>query len=169
MSFYVFFPTQNVPLPHPYLVIVFYLSLETGTQAYLFKMAARSTSLSSLPIIALAKIFSFLDREDVIRCCQVCSRFNQVASSPPMWKRWCKEVWLVEECPTDKTWKGLFFEWKASWGRYESCYASIKRAWIIIEEFTRVHCPGIHASLNDGLSEKEIDKTEQKKLNGKST
>lgn len=129
-------------------------------------MAAGSSSLSSLPIIALAKIFSFLDREDVIRCCQVCSRFNQVASSPPMWKRWCKEVWLVEECPTDKTWKGLFFEWRASWGRYESCYASIKRAWIIIEEFTRVHCPGIHASLNDGLSEKEIDKTEQKKLNG---
>lgn len=128
-------------------------------------MAAKC-SVSSLPVIPLANIFSFLDKEDVARCSQVCSRFNQVASSLPAWKTWCNEIWLVEECPQGKTWKQLFSEWKTNWGRYESCYASIKRAWIIIEEFTKLHCPGIYDSINGGLTEEEIDMTELRKLNG---
>lgn len=122
--------------------------------------------LSSLPVIPLTNIFSFLDKEDVARCSRVCSRFNQITSSLPSWKTWCKEIWLVEECPPGKTWKQLFSEWETKWGRYESCYNSIKRAWTIIEEFTKFHCPGIYASLNDGLTEEEIDRTELKKLNG---
>lgn len=130
-------------------------------------MAAKCTCLSSLPIIPLVNIFSFLDREDLVRCCQVCSRFNQVAYGLPVWKTWCKEVWLVEECPPGKNWKQLFSEWKASWGRYESCYASIKRAWNIIEEFTKLHCRQIYDSLNEGLTEEEINETESKKLIGK--
>ena len=128
-------------------------------------MAAKC-SVSSLPVIPLANIFSFLNKEDVARCSQVCSRFNQVASSLPAWKTWCNEIWLVEECPQGKTWKQLFSEWKTNWGRYESCYASIKRAWIIIEEFTKLHCPGIYDSINGGLTEEEIDMTELRKLNG---
>lgn len=131
-------------------------------------MAAKCTYLSSLPVIPLVNIFSFLDREDLARCSQVCCRFNQVACGLPSWKTWCKEVWLVDEneCPPGKNWKQLYSEWKASWGRYESCYASIKRAWNIIEEFTKLHCPSIHASLSEGLTEEEINKTESKKLNG---
>ena len=130
-------------------------------------MAAKCSFVSSLPVIPLVNIFSFLDKEDVARCSQVCSRFNQVASNLPAWKTWCREIWLVEECPPGKTWKQLFSEWQSNWGRYESCYASIKQAWNVIEEFTKAQCPGIYASLNEGLSEEEIDSTEVNKLNGK--
>ena len=128
-------------------------------------MAAKC-DLSSLPVIPLANIFSFLDEKDLARCSQVCPRFNQVASGLPAWKRWCKEVWLLEECPQGRTWKQLFSEWKTNWGRYESCFASIKQAWNIIEEFTKLHCPEIFTSLNDGLTEEEIDATELRRLNG---
>lgn len=131
------------------------------------EMASKHTCMSSLPVIPLVNIFSFLDREDLARCCQVCSRFNQVAYGLPAWKTWCKEVWLVEECPPGKNWKQLFFEWKANWGRYESCYAAIKRAWNAIEEFTKLHCPQIYDSLNEGSTEEEINETESKKLIGK--
>lgn len=75
-------------------------------------------------------------------------------------------VWLLEECPQGRSWKQLFAEWKTNWGRYESCFASIKRAWNIIEEFTKLHCPEIFTSLNDGLTEEEIDATELGRLNG---
>ena len=129
-------------------------------------MAANRSYLSSLPVIPLANILSFLNREDLFRCCQVCSRFNQVACNLPVWKIWSRDVWLVEECPPGKTWKQLFMEWKAKWGRYESCYASIKKAWNIIEDFTKLHCPSIYASLNDGLTEEEISETEANKFNG---
>lgn len=128
-------------------------------------MAAKC-DLSSLPVIPLANIFSFLDKKDLARCSQVCLRFNQVASGLPAWKRWCKEVWLLEECPQGRSWKQLFAEWKTNWGRYESCFASIKRAWNIIEEFTKLHWPEIFTSLNDGLTEEEIDATELGRLNG---
>lgn len=65
--------------------------------------------------------------------------------------------------------KQLFSEWKANWGRYESCYASIKRAWSTIEEFLKLHCPQIYSSLNEGLTEEEINETESGKLSGKLT
>lgn len=129
-------------------------------------MAAKCTYFSSLPVIPLVNIFSFLDREDLARCCQVCSRFNQVVYGLPAWKTWCKEVWLIEECPPGKNWKQLYSEWKANWARYESCYASIKRAWNIIEDFTKLYCPSIYESLNAGLTEEEINKAELKELNG---
>lgn len=129
-------------------------------------MAEEGSYLSSLPVIPLFKIFSFLDKQDVAKCSQVCSRFNQVASTLPSWKKWCEDIWLVEECPPCITWKQLFSQWQMKWGRYQSCYATIKRAWTVIEEFTRLHCPAIYASLNDGLSEEELNETEVNKLNG---
>lgn len=129
-------------------------------------MAAKCSYLASLPAIPLVNVLSFLDRKDLFSCSQVCSRFNQVVSDLPVWKSWCNEVWLVGECPPGITWKQLFVEWKAKWGRYESCYATIRKAWNIIEDFTKLHCPNIYASLNDGLSEEEIRETEANKLNG---
>lgn len=129
-------------------------------------MAASCSHFPSLPSIPLVNILSFLDWKDLLSCSQVCSRFNQVVSSHPVWKSLCKEVWLVEECPPERTWKQLFVEWTVKWGRYESCYASIRKAWNIIEDFTKCHCPSIYASLNDGLSEEEIREIEANKLNG---
>ncbi|XP_068686569.1 F-box only protein 3-like [Montipora foliosa] len=130
------------------------------------KMAESCNYLQSLPVVPLSKIFSFLGKEDVAKCSQVCSRFSQVASSLPSWKKWCEDIWLVDECPPGTTWKQLFSQWQTEWGRYESCYASIKRAWAVIEEFIRLHCPAIHASLNEGLTEEELAETEVNKLNG---
>ena len=130
-------------------------------------MADASSSLSTLPVIPLVNIFSFLGTKDLARCCKVSSRFNYVACGLPSWKRWCNVVWLREECCPGKTWKQLYAECHNNWGKYESCYAAIKKAWNNIEEFTKVHCPEIFASLNDGLSEEEINEVELAKLNGK--
>lgn len=141
------------------------VSLETNL---FHKMATRNVDpdFSKLPEIPLVNILSCLNLEDLSMCCLVCSRFNQVANGLSLWKKWCREVWVVYECPEGKSWKRLYFERDKDWGRYKSCYADIRKAWNIIEDFTREKCPEIYASLKPGIAEDELRRAEERKLEG---
>lgn len=131
-------------------------------------MAVHSTiSLTQLPAVPLAAIFSFLEKNDLSRCCLVCRRFNTIASGISLWKTWCSDVWCEEICPPGKTWKEHYYDLYCVWGRYEDSYAKIRRAWNAIEQFTKEFCPDIYTSLKSGVTEEELDETEKQKLNGK--
>ena len=123
-------------------------------------------AITQLPEVPLALIFSKLSFDDALTCKLVCKRFKDVISRIPAWRKWCYEAWLLTECPADLTWHELFLEANGEWGRYRSCYARIRRAWNIIEDFTRVHCPEIYGSLREGASEDYIRQIEDTKLAG---
>ena len=139
------------------------------------KMAARlsdgysggTINLSQLPAVPLANIFSFLEKDDLSRCCLVCRKFNTIASGSKSWKTWCCDVWCETICPPGKSWKEYYYELYREWGRYEDCYADIRRAWNAIENFTKEFCPDIFASLKSGVTEDELDEVEKHSLKNK--
>ena len=123
-------------------------------------------NLAYLPAVPLANIFSFLEKNDLSRCCLVCSRFNTIASSISSWKSWCSDVWCETECPPGMTWKEHYTGLYRVWGRYQNCYADIRRAWNAIEKFTKEFSPQIFSSLNCGVTEEELAGIEEHNLNG---
>jgi F-box protein 3 len=72
----------------------------------------------------------------------------------------------VSELLPSTTWKQIYILEHEKWGKYGSCYTAIRRAWNQIEEFTKVHCPEIYASLNAGLSEEELERITKRHLEG---
>ena len=124
--------------------------------------------LSTLPDIPLANIFSYLNPKDLSRCCCVNRQFNEIGSSLLSWKKWCKNVWLLDttESLPNREWRDAYAEESKKWGKYGDCYTAIRRAWNQIEEFTEKHCPQIYGSLNPGLNEEEIERICHRHLKG---
>lgn len=126
-------------------------------------------SLSTIPDIPIANILSYLNPKDLSQCCRLNRRFNEIGSTVLSWKKWCKNVWLldVSEPLPNRTWRKVYVDEYKKWGKYGDCYTTIRKAWNQIEDFTREHCPQIYSSLNPGLSEEEINRICDRHLRGK--
>uniref|UniRef100_F6TA80 F-box only protein 3 n=1 Tax=Ornithorhynchus anatinus TaxID=9258 RepID=F6TA80_ORNAN len=120
-------------------------------------------SLGLLPTDPLLLIFSFLDYRDLISCCYVSRRLNQLSSHDPLWRRHCKKYWLLSEA--DKTqknqsWKSLFIDTYSDLGRYIQHYAALKKAWDDLERYLAQRCPRMILSLKDSVQEEDLDAVE---------
>ncbi|XP_044871754.1 F-box only protein 3 isoform X2 [Mauremys mutica] len=77
-------------------------------------------SLELLPTDPLLLILSFLDYRDLLSCCYVSRRLNQLSSHDPLWKRHCKKYWLLSEAEKTRrkqSWKAIFISIYSDLGR----------------------------------------------------
>ncbi|XP_048191400.1 F-box only protein 3-like [Perognathus longimembris pacificus] len=120
-------------------------------------------SLESLPADPLLIIFSLLDYGDLVNCCLVNRRFNQIASYDLLWRKYCTKYWLIteeEKVRKNECWKSLFIDFYSDVGRYIEHYAAIKKAWDDLKKYLWARCPLIVLSLKDGLREEDLDAIE---------
>uniref|UniRef100_A0A674IT73 F-box only protein 3 n=1 Tax=Terrapene triunguis TaxID=2587831 RepID=A0A674IT73_9SAUR len=118
-------------------------------------------SLELLPTDPLLLILSFLDYRDLLSCCYVSRRFNQLSSHDPLWKRHCKKYWLLSEAEKTQrkqSWKAIFISIYSDLGRYIQYYATLKKAWDDIERYLGQRCPRMIGSLK-GIEE-DLDAVE---------
>jgi hypothetical protein len=121
-----------------------------------------------LPLELLVEIFSHLGtRQDLILCSKVSKAFYAAAICPSLWKPLCYKIWRISE-NQGENWKKCYAEMYMNWGRYEGCYANIRKAWDVIEKYTEERCPMLLHGLNDGATEEELNKAELDNLHGKS-
>ncbi|NXC19660.1 FBX3 protein, partial [Corythaeola cristata] len=60
-------------------------------------MEPSALSLELLPTDPLLLILSFLDYRDLMSCCYLSRRLNQLSNHDPLWKRHCKKYWLISD------------------------------------------------------------------------
>ncbi|XP_007433281.1 F-box only protein 3 [Python bivittatus] len=120
-------------------------------------------SLEQLPTDPLLLILSFLDYKDLMSCCFVSRRLNQLSIHDPLWKRHCKKYWLLSEAEKsrrNKSWKAIFIDMYADLGKYIQYYATLKKAWDDLEKYLLQHCPRMISSLKDSVQEDDLDAVE---------
>ncbi|XP_039393388.1 F-box only protein 3 isoform X2 [Mauremys reevesii] len=120
-------------------------------------------SLELLPTDPLLLILSFLDYRDLLSCCYVSRRLNQLSSHDPLWKRHCKKYWLLSEAEKTQrkqSWKAIFISIYSDLGRYIQYYATLKKAWDDIERYLGQRCPRMIGSLKDSVQEEDLDAVE---------
>ncbi|XP_050811361.1 F-box only protein 3 isoform X2 [Gopherus flavomarginatus] len=120
-------------------------------------------SLELLPTDPLLLILSFLDYRDLLSCCYVSRRLNQLSSHDPLWKRHCKKYWLLSEAEKTRrkqSWKAIFLSIYSDLGRYIQYYATLKKAWDDIERYLGQRCPRMIGSLKDSVQEEDLDAVE---------
>ena len=143
--------------------------------------------MEKLPADLLLKIFSFLERKDLCQIAITCHYLKSVSEDSSLWRKLCGRTWLVVideasspepseidieigsaiECAKQRDWKEVYRCHFIDFGRYEDCYRVIKEAWDIIEDVTRQNCyETLYTSLEDGVSDEDLDKAE-KSLDGK--
>ena len=123
--------------------------------------------IAVLPLELLVEIFSYLNtRQDLISCCEVSKRFHAAAITPLLWKPLCWKVWRIDKYK-DENWMQCYIDMYLDWGRYEECYADIRRAWDVIEKYTEEYCPALLHGLNNGATEEELYKAERSHFLGK--
>ena len=121
-----------------------------------------------LPLELLVEIFSYLGtHQDLISCSRVSKAFYAAAVCPSVWKPLCHKVWRITKDHGEK-WKACYTEMYMNFGRYEQCYANIRRAWDLIEKYTEEFCPMLLHGLNDGATEDDLNQAEVENLNGES-
>ena len=118
---------------------------------------AENVSLGSLPDEILFHILSFLDHCDVIKISSTCKRMRELGRCDLIWKPICQKYWCISNCPSHLSWWDIFSEWSRDYGRYINVYRFIRRAWDEIEDKMDDNFPNIFESLQDGLSEEELD------------
>ena len=87
-----------------------------GALGFCWTTVEKISTWAYLPAVPLANIFSFLEKNDLSRCCLVCSRFNTIASSIFVMEIMVfLTFWCETECPPGMTWKehytGLYRVW----------------------------------------------------------
>ncbi|XP_042202000.1 F-box only protein 3 isoform X2 [Callorhinchus milii] len=128
-------------------------------------MAAVAVVLDLLPADPLLLVLSFLNYTDLNSCSCVCRRLHQLCNHDPMWKVQCHKYWLVsEEEKAEKklSWKEMFCEYFSDLGRYIEHYAEVRTAWEELKAFLEVQCPRMIASLKVGVTEQQLNTTEEK-------
>lgn len=115
-----------------------------------------------LPNDPLLHVMSFLNYKDIINCSYVCKRFHDLVDSDIIWMPLCKRQWDVRNCPENMSWKDIFCMWYDDYGRYIDIYQSIRKSWDTIEDSLEEDFPDVYESLQDGLSEEQLDAIEEK-------
>uniref|UniRef100_A0A8C4UPU3 F-box only protein 3 n=1 Tax=Falco tinnunculus TaxID=100819 RepID=A0A8C4UPU3_FALTI len=120
-------------------------------------------SLELLPTDPLLLILSFLDYRDLMSCCCLSRRLNQLSSHDPLWKRHCKKYWLIseeEKSQRNQSWKAVFISTYSDLGRYIRYYATLKKAWDDLEKYLGQRCPRMISSLKESVREEDLDAVE---------
>ncbi|XP_056209146.1 LOW QUALITY PROTEIN: F-box only protein 3 [Falco biarmicus] len=120
-------------------------------------------SLELLPTDPLLLILSFLDYRDLMSCCCLSRRLNQLSSHDPLWKRHCKKYWLIseeEKSQRNQSWKAIFISTYSDLGRYIRYYATLKKAWDDLEKYLGQRCPRMISSLKESVREEDLDAVE---------
>ncbi|KAM6358934.1 F-box only protein 3 isoform 2-T2 [Alca torda] len=126
-------------------------------------MEPSALSLELLPTDPLLLILSFLDYRDLMSCCYLSRRLNQLSSHDPLWKRHCKKYWLIseeEKSQRNQTWKAIFISTYSDLGRYIRYYATLKKAWDDLEKYLGQRCPRMIGSLKESVREEDLDAVE---------
>ncbi|XP_063293463.1 F-box only protein 3 isoform X2 [Pelobates fuscus] len=121
--------------------------------------------LGELPTDPLLLILSYLDFRDLISCSFVNRRLNQLSSHDPLWMRHCRIYWLVaknKKAPKYQKWRATFIDYYNNLGRYINHYATLKAAWDSLKGFLTERCPRMLSSLNDGVSDEDLDAVENR-------
>ncbi|NWU77186.1 FBX3 protein, partial [Onychorhynchus coronatus] len=120
-------------------------------------------SLELLPTDPLLLILSFLDYRDLVSCCYLNRRLNQLSSHDPLWKRHCKKYWLIseeEKSRRNESWKSIFISTYSDLGRYIRYYATLKKAWDDLVKYLGQWCPRMIGSLKESVREEDLDAVE---------
>ncbi|XP_427051.7 F-box only protein 3 isoform X1 [Gallus gallus] len=126
-------------------------------------MEPPALSLELLPTDPLLLILSFLDYRDLMSCCYLSRRLNQLSSHDPLWKRHCKKYWLIsdeEKIRRNQSWKAIFVSTYSDLGRYIQYYATLKKAWDDLEKYLGQRCPRMIGSLKESVQEEDLDAVE---------
>ncbi|NXY91352.1 FBX3 protein, partial [Alcedo cyanopectus] len=126
-------------------------------------MEPSALSLELLPTDPLLLILSFLDYRDLMSCCYLSRRLNQLSSHDPLWKRHCKKYWLIsekEKRQRNQSWKAIFISTYSDLGRYIRYYATLKKAWDDLEKYLGQWCPRMIGSLKESVREEDLDAVE---------
>ncbi|XP_063802326.1 F-box only protein 3 [Pseudophryne corroboree] len=127
--------------------------------------AACELGFADLPSDPLLLILSHLDFQDLLSCSLVNRRLHQLSSHDPLWKRPCRQYWLVSDdkkAQKSRSWKATFMEYYLDMGRYIHHYAKLKVAWDALKEYLGEHCPRMISSLKAGVREEDLNDVEQR-------
>ncbi|KAL4232987.1 hypothetical protein ACF0H5_007674 [Mactra antiquata] len=117
-----------------------------------------SVEILTLPDECLVTIFRCLHYSDIVSLSSVCKRLNYLCYDDKLWKWQCIHKFL-DNCKTEKTWREHFIGLFKEYGHYKY-YKEIKIAWNKVENFLSKFCPSILESLQDGVSETDLNKVE---------
>ncbi|XP_072017891.1 LOW QUALITY PROTEIN: F-box only protein 3-like [Amphiura filiformis] len=124
-------------------------------------MEGTAGDLISLPDELLIKIFNFLNYDDLCRLSSCCHRLHTLSQHEPLWKEFCQKAWLDEDMKHSQTsWHDNFRGWFNEWGRYVTCYATVRTLWNRIEATLKERCPNVLLSLEGPAIEQELSVVE---------
>lgn len=121
-------------------------------------------AVQHLPTELLEKVFEYLDFRTLLKCGLVSKFWRTVSSNGWLWRKHCQRMWLVREQTNGCCWKETFEAYYRNFGKYETCYKTIRSAWNTVERFIRDN--HLNIVLKGGLSEAELDELEQTAFDG---
>lgn len=122
-------------------------------------MMEDTPGLLKLPDESLISILGYLHYKDLVRVCCTCRRLREISADDCLWNWQCQHYFLDNECSKELSWRQHFINLYRQYGKYAD-YIPIRQAWNKIEKSLKKPSPRILASLQDGLSEEQLDEIE---------
>lgn len=126
------------------------------------------SSVTSLPLPLLLRIFSSLTAKECATVSCVQKGWRELASEDWLWKVYCQEDWIESSSSPHKpsgeacsNFKAMYKVFYSEFGKYGSLYKRAKTCWLKVEKWSNQNIPEVANSLLPGATEAQLDFVEK--------